>query len=69
MKCFFGRGRNIGDDYAKTTTLKKEEYAMKYAPLIPIERASESTITMLIDMGILYTDENGIHVAEHEENQ
>lgn len=33
-------------------------------PIIPIERASEPVIEYLIDLGILYTDEDGIHVKE-----
>ena len=28
-----------------------------------IERASEETVQMLIDSGILYVDENGVHVV------
>lgn len=37
---------------------------MKFTPIIPIQRASEKTIETLINIGILYTDENGIHVKE-----
>lgn len=37
---------------------------MKFAPIIPIKRASEKLVSLLIDMGILYTDDNGIHVKE-----
>lgn len=34
-------------------------------PMIPIPRASEETVTALIEKGILYVDENGIHVKEN----
>lgn len=33
-------------------------------PIITIERANENTIQALIDLGVLYTDETGIHVSE-----
>lgn len=33
-------------------------------PMIPIQRANESTIKALIDAGILYVDDTGIHVTE-----
>lgn len=32
-----------------------------------VKRASEETIQMLIDSGILYVDENGVHVSEKED--
>lgn len=32
--------------------------------MIPVERASEETIKALMDAGILYVDETGIHVKE-----
>lgn len=37
-------------------------------PIIPIERANEKLINALMDMGILYTDESGIHVTEKKES-
>lgn len=33
-------------------------------PIIAVERASEATIEFLIKVGILFVDENGIHVAD-----
>ena len=33
-------------------------------PMIPIPRASEELINLLIASGILYVDETGIHVTE-----
>lgn len=33
-------------------------------PIVSIERASEATIEFLIKVGILFVDENGIHVTE-----
>ena len=32
--------------------------------MIPVERANEETIKALLDAGILYVDETGIHVKE-----
>lgn len=32
--------------------------------MIPAERASEETVKALMDAGILYADETGIHVKE-----
>lgn len=33
-------------------------------PIIAIENTNEATIEFLIKVGILFVDENGIHVAE-----
>lgn len=33
-------------------------------PMIPIPRASEELIKALIESGILYVDDTGIHVTE-----
>lgn len=33
--------------------------------IVPIRRVSEEVIEFLIKIGILYTDENGLHVIEH----
>lgn len=33
-------------------------------PIIAVERASEATIEFLIKVGILFVDEDGIHVTE-----
>lgn len=33
-------------------------------PIIPIKRASESTILALVSAGILIIDESGVHVKE-----
>ena len=38
---------------------------MLLKPIIPIERASEETITMLIDMGVLLVGEDGLHANEN----
>jgi hypothetical protein len=35
-------------------------------PIIPIENADEKLINVLIELGYLYVDENGIHVAEQK---
>jgi hypothetical protein len=35
-------------------------------PIIPIEKAEEKTINLLIELGYLYVDENGIHAAEQK---
>ena len=35
-------------------------------PIITIERANEKTIQALIDLGVLYTDETGIHVSDEQ---
>lgn len=35
-------------------------------PIIPIERANEALIEHLLDLGILYTDETGIHVKDEK---
>lgn len=43
---------------------RKRGLSMK--PIINIERASEETIQMLIKLGILYTDETGLHVREED---
>lgn len=32
--------------------------------MIPVERASEELVKALIDAGILYVNDNGIHVTE-----
>lgn len=34
-------------------------------PMIPIQRAPEQWTEMLIEKGILYVDETGIHVKEN----
>ena len=34
-------------------------------PIIPIERAGEETVTALIESGILYVDDQGLHVTEN----
>lgn len=34
--------------------------------IIPIERASEETIKKLIEIGILYLDDDGLHVSDRE---
>lgn len=33
-------------------------------PIIPIERASNETVKLLIELGYLYVDETGIHAKE-----
>lgn len=35
-------------------------------PIIPIERASEKTVMALIESGILYVDDQGLHVTEKQ---
>lgn len=35
-------------------------------PIIPIEKADKKTINALIELGYLYVDETGIHVAEQK---
>ena len=37
---------------------------MLLKPIIPIERASEETITNLINMGVLVIEDDGLHVNE-----
>lgn len=34
-------------------------------PIIEIPRADNQVVKMLIELGYLYTDENGIHVKEN----
>lgn len=38
-------------------------------PIITIENANEATIEFLIKVGILFADENGIHVAEKQKKR
>lgn len=38
-------------------------------PIIPIEKADEKTINILMELGYLYVDETGIHVAEQTNNK
>ena len=33
-------------------------------PIIPIKNADEKTVKLLIELGYLYVDENGIHARE-----
>ena len=35
-------------------------------PIIPIKRAGEETVTALIESGILYVDDQGLHVMEKQ---
>ena len=35
-------------------------------PIIPIEKAEEKTINLLIELGYLYVDENGIHAKDEQ---
>ena len=35
-------------------------------PIIPIKRAGEETVTALIESGILYVDDQGLHVTEKQ---
>lgn len=46
----------------------KGEKTMK-PPIIPIDRASEPLIEYLMDLGILYTDETGIHAKDEKGEQ
>lgn len=36
-------------------------------PIIPIEKADEKTINLLIELGYLYVDEKGIHATEKKQ--
>ena len=38
-------------------------------PIIPIERANEETINLLIENGYLYVDEKGLHVVDTQKNK